>query len=150
MKQTPDMIRLEEVLRSSKLADGGFMGSDHRTAGELIDADDALLEKAGIDRKQLAGRMQEITDMAIKGLGTQVVIDQRLSAKVDEAKGALVCPWPHVGNFAKRTTTVIQRDTGKNIRWSDLGIHMIGEHGFFEGVGSSFRLEPMELIEMLL
>ena len=150
MKQPPDMIKLEEVLRSSRLVDGGFMGRDRRTAGEVVDADDALLQKAGANRKRLADRMQEITDMAIKGFGTQVVIDQRLSAKVDEAKGAVVCPWPHTGNFAKRVTTVTQRDTGKSIRWSDLSIHMIREHGFFEGDGSSFRLEPNELPEMLL
>ena len=150
MKQPLDMVKLEEVLRSSRLADGGFMGADQRDVTEVIDADAVVLEKAGASRKQLAGRMQEITDMAVKGLGTQVAIDQRLSAKVDEAKGALVCPWPHVGNFAKRITIVTQRDTGKSIRWSDLGIHMIREHEFFEGVGSSFRLEPMELMEMLL
>ena len=150
MKQSLDMIKLDEVLRSSRLVDGGFMGDDHRAVTEVIDADAALLSKADVSLKRLAGRMQEITDMAIKGLGTQIVIDQRLSAKVDEAKGAVVCPWPHTANFAKRVTTVTQRDTGKSIRWSDLSIHMIREHGFFEGIGSSFRLEPNELIEILL
>ena len=81
MKQPLDMVKLDEMLRSSRLVDGGFMGSDRRTAGEIIDADAVLLQKAGVGRKQLAGRMQEITDMAIKALGTQIVIDQQLSAK---------------------------------------------------------------------
>jgi hypothetical protein len=39
--------------------------------------------------------------------------------------------------------------TGKTIRWSLLGIHMIEEHGFFEGRGATFRLDPKELVNVV-
>jgi hypothetical protein len=34
---------------------------------------------------------------------------------------------------------------GRTISWTDLNIHMIEAHGFFEGKGSFFRIEPIEL-----
>ncbi|HEG43714.1 hypothetical protein LCGC14_2310040 [marine sediment metagenome] len=150
MKQGPDTQKLEDMMRSSKLVDGGFMGNDRRTINEVIDADAKVLEKLDYDVKHLARRMQEITDLAIKGLGTWVQVDENLVSKVDEAKGALVCPWPHAGNFAKRVTVLKNEISGQSICWSDLVIHMIGEHGFFEGKGSRLRVEPEKLTEMIL
>ena len=150
MKQSPDIVKLEEVLRSSKLVSGGFMGDDNRTLSEIIQADAAVLEKAGVNAEQLASRMQEITDRAIAGLGTWIDIDGKLMAKVDEAKGAIVCPWPHPASFAKRVTTIKCIESRLTVKWSDLGIHLIGAHGFFEGNGSQLRVEPGELIRMLL
>jgi hypothetical protein len=149
MKQGPDIQKLEEMLRSSKLVNGGFMGNDRRTVNEVIDTDIRALEKLGYDVKHLARRMQEITDQAIKGLGTWIRIDGNLLAKVNEAKGAIVCPWPHTGNFAKRETILRYKVSGRTICWSDLGIHMIAEHGFFEGKGARLRVEPEMFVEMI-
>jgi hypothetical protein len=35
------------------------------------------------------------------------------------------------------------------MHWSDLNIHLIAKHGFFEGKGSAFRIEPKELISTI-
>jgi hypothetical protein len=150
MKQSPDIVRLEEVLRSSKLVSGGFMGDDRRTLAEVLETDAAVLEKTGISAKQLAVKMQEVTDRAITGLGTWIDIDGKLIAKVDEAKGAIVCPWPHPADFAKRVTTVKCVKSALTAKWSDLGIHLIDEHSFFQGDGSQLRTEPRELIRILI
>jgi hypothetical protein len=93
--------------------------------------------------------MQQITDAAKPGLGAWITIDRRRQAMVDEARGFLVCPWPHPGRFCKRLTIVRNTETGTQIQWSDLNIHLIAAHGFFEGVGSAFRLEPNELIKLI-
>ncbi len=149
MKESPHDKKLDEVLRSSKLVAGGFMGHDTRSVSEIVDADDAKLSKLGFTRKQVAQRMRQITHLAKAGLGTWVPIDENLQAKVDEARGRLVCPWPHPGTFFKRITTIRQTKTGASTRWSDLNIHLIGEHGFFEGKGSDFRIEPAELVAII-
>jgi hypothetical protein len=146
MKESPQTKNLEKLLRSSKLVAGGFMGDDARSVHEIIDADMAELSRLGFTAKQVAGRMQQITDIAIPGLGTWMKLDEQRQVKIDEAKGWLICPWPHPGKFAKRITTVRLVKSGVSIRWSDLNIHLIGEHGFFEGKGSSFRIEPGTLI----
>ena len=149
MKESPQAQKLEEVLRSSKLVAGGFMGDDLRSFAEIIDDDMAALSHLGYNSEQVAAAMQKITDAAISGLGNWVKLDQQRETRVDEAKGWLVCPWPHPGRFAKRVTTVKLIDTDQIIKWSDLSIHLIAEHGFFEGKGSAFRVEPKELIDII-
>jgi hypothetical protein len=149
MKESPQNKKLEETLRSSKLVAGGFLGSDKRTVSEIIDADLTELSKSRYTIEQVADRMQEITNTAIAGLGTWVIIDKSRQAKVDEAKGKLPCPWPHLARFAKRITILRHAEFDETIMWSDLNIHLIAEHGFFEGKDSDFRIEPGKLIAMI-
>ena len=149
MKESPQMKRFEEILRSSKLVSGGFMGNDQRNLSEIISADALVLSRMGKTADEIAARMQEITDKAITGLGNWVKIDDHREARVDEAKGMLVCPWPHPGRFAKRVTTLKLVETGKTLSWSDLNIHFIAKHVFFEGYGSSFRIEPAKLVSAI-
>jgi hypothetical protein len=149
MKESPQARKLDRMLRSSKLVAGGFMGTDSRSAAEVIDADIAELSKLGFATEQLASRMQEITNKAKGGLGTWVKVDDKRQAMVEEAKGPAICPWPHPGRYVKRVTTVERLDSGETVRWSDLNIHLIAEHSFFEGRGSPFRIQPAKLIDVI-
>ena len=148
-KKPPHTQRLEEILRSSKLVYGSFMGSDTRSASDIINADLAEISRLGVTSQHIAARMQEITDTAQTGLGNWVEIDKNHRAIIEEAKGIMVCPWPHPGKFAKRITTVELTESGQSIRWADLNIHLIAEHSFFEGRGSAFRIEPEKLIAVI-
>ncbi len=149
MKQSPDMQKLEEILRSSTLVADGFMGDDPRSITEVIEADAAELFKLGVSLNQLASRMNEITEKAARGLGTWTRIDDVRDAIVDEARGRMVCPWPHEARFRKQVTTVRRADTDETVRWSDLNVHLIGAHGFFEGKGSAFRIDPAALVRVI-
>ncbi len=149
MKESPQDRKLDELLRSSRLAAGGFMGHDTRSVSEVIDADAAELSRLGFTKEQAAERMRQITQVAISGLGTWVQVGDDLEGKVDEAKGRLICPWPHKGKLAKRITIVKVIETDESIRWSDLNTHLISEHGFFEGKGSNFRIEPRLLVQII-
>jgi hypothetical protein len=93
--------------------------------------------------------MTEITQKAKEGLGDWVQISENLKACTTDARGIIACPWPHAFRANKTVTTVQKTDRGKSIQWADLNIHLIGEHGFFQGKGSAFRLEPNELVEII-
>lgn len=149
MKQSPDIQKLEETLRSSKLVAGGFMGTDRRNLTEIIDADLSDLAGLGITAEKIAARMKEITNAAIPALGNWIQVNGKLQAMVDEAKGLTVCPWPHPANCDKRVTYVKNLISGQTIKWADLNIHLIKEHNFFEGKGSPYRIEPKELVEII-
>lgn len=149
MKESPQTQKLEQILRSSKLVAGGFMGDDLRSINEIISADASEVSRLGYTIEQIASRMQAITDAATMRLGTWAKVDEKHRAAVEEAKGSLVCPWPHSGRYAKRVTTVERCDSGETIRWSDLNIHLIAKHGFFEGRGATFRIEPEKLINII-
>ena len=143
------MQQLEEILRSSRFVADGFMDEDPRILEEILEDDAA--EVAGLDTTadEIADRMKELTDLARQGLGTTLKLDDRIEGFVQETRGAMVCPWPHSGSYSKNVTTVRRTDTGETIRWSDLSIHFIRAHGFFEGRGSHFRLEPKDLVRIL-
>jgi hypothetical protein len=149
MKESPQNKKLEALLKSSKLVAGGFMGHDNRSVSEIVDSDKNELSRLGLTCEQVADQMQQITNTAKTGLGTWVRIDNNLEAKTDEARGFLPCPWPHAGRFVKRITIARRINTSETIQWSDLNIHLISEHCFFQGKGSNFRIEPKELIKMI-
>ena len=53
------------------------------------------------------------------------------------------------GRHRKTIVTVRNLRLRKEITFSDLNIHLIAAHGFYEGKGSPFRLEPVELAQVL-
>ena len=149
MKRSPEMQRLEEILRSSKLAMGGFLGDDDRPIEEILDHDAAVVARSRRTLAEIANRMRDITAAARLGQETTVRMDRSLEAVTTATRGVIPCPWPHAERFPKTVTTVTHIDTGQSVRWSDLSIHMIEAHGFFQGRGSAFRIEPQELIDIL-
>lgn len=149
MKRSPEAKRLEEVLRCSRIVAGGFLGVDTRILEEILEADAAELIRLGTSVQRIAARMREITERGKAGLGTPVRIDERREVVVDENRGQTICPWPHAGGYQKTITTVRRLDTGATVRWSELSRHFIEVHGFFQGRGSPFRLEPEDLVSVL-
>ena len=149
MKKSPQEKKLEDMLRSSKFSASGFMGTDRRNLWEIIDADAIEVVRSGKTMEKIAARMQQITSTGADGLGEWVDLDENLRVIVDDNRGVVPCPWPHHVRCLKRITTVSNSKTGKSLRWSELNIHLIKAHGFFEGKGSPFRIEPAELIMLI-
>jgi hypothetical protein len=149
MKKSPQENKFEKMLNVSRFSACGFMGKDKRTVWEIIDADAATLARYGKTKEEIASRMQEITDQGIVGLGDWVTVSDTIKVRVDDTRGTIPCPWAHGVRCSKRITTVKRLDIEQTLRWSDLSIHLIKDHGFFQGHGSPFRLEPAELVAML-
>ncbi|MBN1126317.1 MAG: hypothetical protein JXA82_15020 [Sedimentisphaerales bacterium] len=149
MKQSPDMKKLEEVLRSGRIVHEGFLGNDPRSLVEIIESDLATVERLGLTCESIAKRMLELTEAARPRYGAWTEPQEHIRVRCEDVKGSIVCPWPHAGRFVKRITTVHRLDLDKSIQWTDLNTHMIAEHGFFEGKGSFFRLEPDLLAEII-
>jgi hypothetical protein len=148
MKKSPKEERFENFLRSSRLVADGFLGFDQRPLQQIIDTDVAQLKKLGYTPEKVTERMQQLTGAARPMLGNPMQL-VGLVISYEDYKGVIVCPWPHPGRFAKAITTVKRIDTNQTTRWTDLNIHMIAEHSFFEGRGSAFRIEPSELIKII-
>lgn len=149
MKLSPQEKKLNEMLRSSTLVAGGFMGTDDRTAAEIIDANAAALLEHGVNAAMLARRMRDLTRVAKEGLGTWVDADGGLRVMSEDYKGVLVCPWGHSGHYEKCVTVVERLGTEEKLTWTALNVHLIEMHGFFEGKGSAFRIEPDEAVHIL-
>ncbi|MBN1556819.1 MAG: hypothetical protein JW951_01585 [Lentisphaerae bacterium] len=149
MKRDPERAKLEAVLRASKLVAGGFLGNDDRPLDEILADDAAALERAGRTRGEVAARMREIGARAREGIETWVPAGGAVEARMIEARGRIPCPWDHPGRYFKTIVEARRTDTGDAARWSDLSVHLIEAHGFFQGRGSPFRLEPRRLVRLL-
>lgn len=144
-----DIKKLEEILRSPVIVSQGFLGHDRRSLFEIVDTDLAQIKHLGYTTEQIADRMEELSIIARKGLGTSVTAGKNLVVSSQEHRGMIICPWPHDHTERKCVTSVTHVPSGTSVQWSDLCIHLIRSHAFFQGYGSPFRLDPEKLIPII-
>ncbi|MEW6358965.1 MAG: hypothetical protein AB1696_21715 [Planctomycetota bacterium] len=149
MKQDPFLDLVERRMQTGVISRDGFLGGDARRLVEILMADEAEVNRLGLDHEQIADRLQHLLDRGKPGLGTEVKVDGRFLVSVETVRGLLPCPWPGDGLFPKTNVHVRRIDTGEEIVFSAMSIHLIRTHGFYEGKGSYFRLEPARLKEFL-
>ena len=149
MKKTKEQRNLDDVLRAPGFVANNFMGHDARSYEDVIRADLVVISEAGRTLSELVVRMKEITARARLGMEMMVDIDEKLEARVVEARGKIPCPWPHAGQYSKHLVVVQRKDTGATIQWTELNLHLIEAHHFFEGEGALFRLDPKKLMAII-
>ncbi|MBM4142954.1 MAG: hypothetical protein FJ225_05085 [Lentisphaerae bacterium] len=150
MKQTPALDAARRQMRPGAIVRDGFLGADRRPLVDILDADDAAVKRLGYTHAALAGRMRELRAAGARGLGEAVCVPPHFEVRVDSVRGKLPCPFGHPGLYPKTNITVKNlAQGGRAITYTDLGIHMIEEHGFYEGRGARFRADPAELARIL-
>jgi hypothetical protein len=149
MKQTPEMDRIQRDMQPGVICRDGFLGNDTRKLVEILIEDDAEVKRLGTTHEDIANRMRDLRDAGMKGLGEFVTVPPHFEVRVDSVRGKLPCPFGHPGVIPKTNTTVKNLESGEEITYTDLNIHMIGSHGFYEGKGACFRLEPVDLLRIL-
>ena len=149
VKQSPELDRIEQNMRPMYLCQGGFLGYERRKLIEILTDDQGTVNSLGLSHGLVAQRLRAITDEARKGLGDPVVVEEKFEVEVQEARGKIPCPWGHPGLYPKTHVKLEKRETGETLVWSDLAIHLIEEHGFYQGKGSPYRLDPPEVKRIL-
>lgn len=127
----------------------GFLGTDARNLIDILVEDDALVKRMNLDHQSIAQRMIELRDAGLRGLGNFISVEPHYEIRVDSVRGKLPCPFGDPGVFPKTNTVVRNLENNREITYTDLNIHMIMAHGFYEGRGSPFRLEPDDLVYIL-
>jgi hypothetical protein len=149
MKLTPQEQKIMARMQPGVITLNGFLGDDERHLHEIIETDARALEALDLTSEEVASRMKYFTDMSFNEFNEEVLIDDHYLVSTDVVRGKLPCPFAHPGVYRKAITTLLNRKNGIQVRWTSLSIHMIERHGFFEGLGSPFRLEPRELCKAL-
>ena len=127
----------------------GFLGNDERHLHEIIETDSRALEALDLTPEEVAARMQYFTDKSFNEFNEDVLVDEHYLVSTDVVRGKLPCPFSHPGVYRKAITTLTNQKNGIVVRWTSLSIHMVERHGFFEGLGSPFRLDPGVLCKAL-
>ena len=149
MKLSPRDQRLMERLAAGALCRDGFLGDDQRLPDEIIRADDAAVEAMGVTHEQIADALERICKRAAEAGGAPVHPAEGLTAVFHEAMGRIPCPWGGHGVFAKGEVEVTDEPQARTLRFTPLSIHLIREHGFYQGRGSRYRIEPTEAAELV-
>ena len=149
MKQDPKLDMVEKQMMPGEISSNGFLGEDERKLVDILLDDGQAVAALQLNNKILADRMEELTQKGREGFGNPIVVDGFLEITADDSRGTIACPFQHMGMYPKENVRVVNKKTGESIIWTALNIHMIREHGFYEGKGAPFRVEPLDLIRVL-
>ena len=149
MKENPTDKDIRKDMMPGRIIADGYLGNDERSLEQIVNEDLSVLSSLGVTHEALAERMQDITDKALEGFGDPIDVEPSYTAQVLEFMGFLGCPYKDGKRLAKRNTYVADNETGETMIWSDMNIHLIGKHGFFEGKGAQYRLDPRRLVQFL-
>lgn len=148
MKQTPKMKKIQEDMAPGAYSADGFLGDDTRNLEDILREDSEKVEAMGLSHRKIASAMREFTEKARLMPGV-TVREGDFEITVDDHRGYIPCPFSDNERAIKTNTLLLNRKLGKTAYWSELNIHMIEKHGFYEGRGSRFRTEPEELAKIL-
>lgn len=149
MKPLPEEREVLQRMAPGVLCREGFLGPDRRGLQEILDSDRAEVERLGTTHEQIARRLGEVCEAAMAALGGEVpVAGGRLRAVFHEAMGYIPSPWGEGLTFPKGEVELSDPRTGRKLRFTPLSVHLIARHGFYQGRGSRYRVEPAEVARM--
>ncbi len=149
MKQTPEYDLIQQQMQPGVITLEGFLGTDTRNLIDIIAQDDVTVRQLHMSHQDIAEKMQYFRDAGLDGLGEFLKISDHFEVRVDSVRGKLPSPFGGRGMYEKVNTTVRNLVLNKEITYTDLHIHFIKDHGFYEGIGSAYRIEPASLVEIL-
>jgi len=144
MKQHPEEQNIHQNFEPGKISKDGFLGGDTRHIHDIIQEDQRTLSRLGLSREVVAKCLHWVIEEGKKGL-EGVVDKDDFTIQVRWARGMVPCPFGESGLHHKLMVTLYLKKLRKEIKYTQLSVHMIADHGFFGGKQSTYRLDPEEV-----
>jgi len=148
MKQSPQEKQITDRMQPGVYCRDGFLGTDGRTLGEILDTDRSAVEAHGTTHERIAAAMGRVLDNAVAAGGAPVQVCEHLTAEFREAMGRIPCPFGD-GVFRKGEVELTDERSGEMFRFTPLSVHLIAAHGFYQGRGGRYRIEPETICQLL-
>ncbi|HZJ82692.1 MAG TPA: hypothetical protein VFD57_02670 [Clostridia bacterium] len=147
MRQTPEFQRIQELMQPGIISEEGFLGNDIRNLADILADDELKVIALDLTHEKIAEAMERLTEIGRASFGNPVMVDDLFRVTVESAKGKIASPFG--GLYNKENIEVLNTRTDETIIWTTLNIHLIRDHGFYEGKGAFFRVEPSDLVRVL-
>jgi hypothetical protein len=148
MKLSPKYEKAMANMQVGVISAQGFLGDEEINLVDIITRDENEFNKLGLKFDDVAKKMRYLLKKGQEGLGETITVDNRWIVQVYEAKGNMPCPFEDY-MAQKCVITLNDKNTNNKLTYTDLSIHLLEKHHFLEGKGSTFRLEPKILKEIL-
>jgi hypothetical protein len=136
----------------------GFLAAD-ASLGEVLEADARELERLSVGADELGARLRDLLE---RGSRSDWFRGKRVGehrVELHRRRGMLTCPWAPeeftacpVGRGSGPTSNeflIVHVPTRARLEGLELHAHLIGDHGFFGGPGTEYRLEPADVAAAL-
>lgn len=143
--QSPQLDEVESRMRRSG-GPHGYLAGDARPLVTILTEDERTVKSLGLTHQAIADRLRAFTEAAKKAMGGPVLMGHLWRVELQDFRGRLPCPWGHPGLYPKTHVRLERLDTGETLQWTDLSIHLIEAHGFYQGLGSPYRLDPKRVV----
>jgi hypothetical protein len=142
---------LEVDMRPGGYSAEGFLGKEERLLDVLVADNLFVLEQNGLTHQDLARPLLRVGYGAVhsKVVKTAEIRYGKLRLKIHAtlSRGFQVSPFRD-GTKTNAFITVENLASGKKLKYSLLVPHMIERYGFYEGKGTSYRVDPKAIIEV--
>jgi hypothetical protein len=151
------LTELEARMRPGNYSQTGFLG-EKESLVEVLRHDAQELAELGLEASELSARLGQLLEAALISRQTVTRVGHH-NVRIRRYKGFQICPFapepfenPCPGGGARLAS--IDWDISNNRRSSRLSgpgllVHLVGVHGFFEGLESPYRVAPRALAELL-
>jgi hypothetical protein len=146
----PQKKTLLELCGPTEFSSEGFLGTDKRQPEDIIKDDLAALQKLGATTEKIAAALREAYIKAERALGNPLSLTETITIVHEEARGRIPSPFPGDGTFQKGQAKISDAATGESLLITPLSIHLIEKHGFFQGRGSKYRIEPEAAVKIMI
>ncbi len=150
MKESPGESELHKRLLASKFSGEGFLGTDDRPLDEIIADDRRAQEQTGVPKDELVAALRDVFSRARDSQEDEINISEGITARYFESRGKIPSPFRGDGVYEKGEVEVTQKETGRTLHITSLGIALIEKHDFYQGIGSYYRMNPTTIVEMLV
>ncbi|QHI69985.1 hypothetical protein [Tichowtungia aerotolerans] len=148
MKKNPAEQQSRDRMEPGALTIEGFLGTDDRPLADIIAADTAEVEAAGLTIEELGAFLEGLHKTADAGWEGRVpACNGKITVRSDETLGQISCPFTSCGDHCHKAVIGVKDAAGNDLlEFTPLDAHLIRKHGFFQGKGSPYRIGPKKLI----
>jgi hypothetical protein len=143
---------LEKDMRPGAMSRAGFLGKDERLLDVMARDNVYVVEKRKLTHQELARHLHALCALAVKHAHREpkeiLYHARRFKVKATCYKGSQDSPFKD-GTETSCDATVENLGNGKKLSYSLLVPYLIERYGFYEGKGTSYRVDPQKALEVL-